>query len=190
MTTQMHTVADRLAELQEKIKQLEKDCNEQAARKMEIRADLGVVISERDEANALTQELKKELNYALSELHQARANARPEPSRLEIAAGLMVPLMKNDWTRKEMAVEAIKSADALIAASKESLSSSIPIIEKETLDQALHLLNWARICIYESELEWAPLDMEPLEVSPKTFRKRVNRQFFAALSEFKEKLRK
>lgn len=125
MTTQMHAVADRLAELQEKIKQLEKDCNEQAARKMEIRADFGVVISELDKVNALNQELKTELNYALAELHQARGNARPEPSRLEIAAMLAQGLLSGPECvtgPEEFSIVEISvcMADALIAAAKEA----------------------------------------------------------------------
>jgi len=79
-------------------------------------------IAERDAARALNQELKTELNHALVELHQARANTRSEPSRLEIAVDLMAANLSretNEWYYKEEAIWALEQADALIAMAKE-----------------------------------------------------------------------
>jgi hypothetical protein len=75
---------------------------------------------ERDEALALTQELKKELNYALAELHQARANARPEPSRLEIAAIAMQAFISSSGFIIDIPKVSLEYADALIAAAREA----------------------------------------------------------------------
>jgi hypothetical protein len=60
--------------------------------------------------------------------------------------------------------------------------------DKQIIDEALRLLEWARICICESEIEWAPPDCEPLKVSNKTFRKRQNRAFIMRLQEFQQTL--
>jgi len=70
-------------------------------------------IKQRDEAQLLNQELKTELNHALVELHQARANVRAEPSRLEIAAMALMGL------RTMSPEHALKEADVLIAAARE-----------------------------------------------------------------------
>jgi chromosome segregation ATPase len=80
-------------------------------------------IAERDAARLLNQELKTELDHALVELHQARANTRSEPSRLEIAAMLLAGWFCNFDNPDALACPRpkwwIEQADALIAAAKE-----------------------------------------------------------------------
>lgn len=75
-----------------------------------------------EELQRANQELKTELNYALAELHQARGNTRPEPSRLEIAAMLLAALAGREsesWEAQLETIWAIEQADELIALAKE-----------------------------------------------------------------------
>ena len=119
--TCLREAADRLEELQKEIKELEKACNEQAARKMEYRKEWGVLIVERDEARAEVKRLKQELHDTIESDNLQPKTTRPEPSRLEIAA-----MLKAGWfANHDVDFYAtdhkwwIEQADALIAAAKE-----------------------------------------------------------------------
>ena len=109
----MREAADRLEELQRDLKQA---IAERAPH------DYGLLKQEAKYAMELNQELKMELNHALAELHQARGNARPESSRLEIAAMLKAGGFANrdaDFNATDHKWW-IEQADALIAAAKEA----------------------------------------------------------------------
>ena len=59
---------------------------------------------------------------------------------------------------------------------------------EELLKEALHLLVWARVCIYETEIEYAPLlTSEDIERLPKAYRLRANKDFGNALAAFYKK---
>ena len=73
-----------------------------------------------NELRELNQELRTELNYALAELHQARGNARPEPSRLEMAAMCLQGMVSSGSWGQSAAVVALEYTDKLIEAAKEA----------------------------------------------------------------------
>ena len=77
-------------------------------------------VAQINELREINQELKTELNYALAELHQARGNARPEPSRLEIAAMCLQGMVSSGSWGQSAAVVALEYTDKLIAAVKEA----------------------------------------------------------------------
>jgi regulator of replication initiation timing len=142
----MRAAADRLEELQKEIKQLEKACNEQAARRMEIRADLGIVISERDAARAEVERVRKKSNehhirerddFAYSfqrvyaeidrlkqALHDARLENSGQSAQLERTRPepsrleIAAMFMTSDFCDDESM--ALQFADQLIAAAKET----------------------------------------------------------------------
>ena len=61
-------------------------------------------------------------------------------------------------------------------------------MSEELLKEALHLLRWARVCIEETEIEYAPLlTDEDIERLPKAYRLRANRNFRKALEDFYKK---
>lgn len=61
-------------------------------------------------------------------------------------------------------------------------------MSEELLKEALHLLRWTRVCIYETEIEYAPpLTDEDIERLPKAYRLRVNKNFGNALAAFYKK---
>jgi len=115
-TDELTAATDRLYELQFLVERKEMHSKEWEDQAREAR-------KERDEARTLNQELITKLNHALAELHHARANTRPEPSRLKIAARLMAANLSREteqWETVEEAVWAVEQADALIAAAKEA----------------------------------------------------------------------
>jgi hypothetical protein len=74
-----------------------------------------------DLAESIITTLRNDLHEALAEFERLRKNTRPEPSRLEIAAGIM-----QGWAAapvvdlRHLEIAALRHADALIAAAKEA----------------------------------------------------------------------
>jgi predicted nuclease with TOPRIM domain len=135
-----------------------------------------------EELNMTTQDLIKHLRQLMP--------LGPQITTLvNVAAGRLEELQRvSDEARAE--VERLKAElhEARIENSGQAAQLERTRPDPSRLEEALRLLNWARICIYETEIEYGPfLTFEDIERLPKAYRLRANKDFGRALAEFYEK---